>query len=119
MGLFEEMKELGVDIDGGLARLVGNEKIYKKLLSSFAKAIHVYYVEPDFDGTEYSEEIEKTHAIKGAAGNLSVTPIYEAYTKIVDLLRTDQPEEARAILKDILPLQEQIVQCIEKYDEDE
>lgn len=117
MDLFEELKQLGVDIDGGLARLAGNERLYKKLLGSFAKAIHVYYVDVDFDGIDYSEEIEKTHAIKGAAGNLSVTPIYEAYTKIVDLLRTDQPEEARKILADILPLQEDIVQCIEKHNE--
>lgn len=119
MDLFEELKQLGVDIDGGLSRLGGNERLYKKLLGSFVKAIHQYYVDTDFDGTDYSEEIEKTHAIKGAAGNLSVTPIYEAYTKIVDLLRTDKPEEARKILEDILPVQEKIIQCIEKNDEGE
>lgn len=113
MDLFEELKKLGVDVDGGVARLGGNQGLYRKLLVSFVKAIHQYYVGTDFDGTEYADVIEKTHAIKGAAGNLSITPVYEAYTKIVDLLRADQPEEARAILVDILPVQENIIKCIE------
>ncbi|MDE6851527.1 MAG: hypothetical protein K2J67_03435 [Lachnospiraceae bacterium] len=115
MDLFEELKQLGVDIDGGVARLGGNEGLYRKLLGSFVKAINQYYVGTDFDGTEYTDVIEKTHAIKGAAGNLSITPVYEAYTKIVDLLRAGQPEQARSILADIIPEQENIIQCIEKH----
>ena len=35
MTLFEELKELGVDIDGGLKRLGGNEQLYTRLLGSF------------------------------------------------------------------------------------
>lgn len=115
MSVLEELKTLGVDIDGGLARLGGNEKIYTKLLGSFTKAINQYYVEPDFSATDYGDIIEKAHALKGAAGNLSITPLYEAYTKIVDYLRADQPEPAREVLVEALPVQEKIIACIEKY----
>lgn len=113
MDLLEELKKLGVDIDGGVARIGGNETLYRKLLGSFVKAMNQYYVGTDFDGKEYADIIEKTHAIKGAAGNLSITPVYEAYTRIVDLLRADQPEQAREILAGILPVQENIIKCIE------
>jgi hypothetical protein len=44
-----------------------------------------------------------------------LTPLYEAYTEIVDLLRAGKPEEARKILKDILPVQEQILNTINQY----
>lgn len=115
MSLFEELKELGVDVDGGLKRINGNEKLYTKLLGSFVKAINTYSVAPDFDAADCNEVIEKTHAIKGTSGNLSITPIYESYTKIVDLLRTGKPEEARAILTEIIPVQEKIVACIESH----
>lgn len=115
MGLFEDLKELGVDVDGGLKRINGNEKLYTKLLGSFIKSVNTYQVGVDFDGNDLEEVIEKTHAIKGVSGNLSITPVYESYTKIVDLLRTGKPEEAREILEQILPLQDQIVECIEKY----
>ena len=35
MSLFEELKDLGVDVDGGLKRINGNEKLYTKLLGTF------------------------------------------------------------------------------------
>ena len=47
-------------------------------------------------------------------GNLSVTPLYEGYTKIVNDLRAGQPEPAKAELERILPIQKQIIDCIEK-----
>ena len=39
MSLFEELKDLGVDVDGGLKRINGNEKLYTKLLGTFTKSI--------------------------------------------------------------------------------
>ena len=68
---------------------------------------------PDFDGTDYAGTLDAAHAIKGVAGNLSITPIYEAYSEIVRLLREKKPEEARAVLEKILPVQSAIVSCIE------
>lgn len=115
MGVLEELKVLGVDVDEALERLNGNEGLYTRLLGSLTGTLRDYYVQPDFDGTDYSEVTERAHAIKGASGNLSVTPLYEAYTEIVTLLRAGQPEPAREILVKILPVQEEIVRCIEKY----
>lgn len=115
MELFDELKELGVDVDSGLKRINGNQALYSKLLGSFVKGMKSYRVEADFDASDVQEMIEKTHTIKGISGNMSITPVYEAYTKIVDLLRTGKPEEARAIIKDVLPVQEQIISCIEKH----
>lgn len=115
MSLFEELKELGTDIDEGLARLGGNKALYERLLDSFIKAMETNNVEPDFDVADLETIIEKTHAIKGVAGNLSITPIYEAYTNIVALLRKGETGQARKALKDIKSVQENIIQCIKKY----
>lgn len=115
MGLLEELKALGVNVDEGVKRLNKNEKLYIRLLGSFTKTIAERYVEPDFDTTNYEDVKERAHAIKGTAGNLSITPIYEAYTEIMDLLRADKPEEAKVLLQKIMPVQNQIVACIEKY----
>ena len=115
MSLFDELRELGVDVDGGLKRINNNEKLYTRLLGSFVKAINTYNVQPDYSSTDYNEVIEKAHAIKGTSGNLSITPVYEAYTKIVDLLRAGEPETARPILEEVLPIQQKIVACIESH----
>lgn len=114
MDLLEELKTLGVDTDGGLKRLMGNEKLYRKLLGSFVKMMNANTIQPDFEGPDYTDVTEKAHTIKGTAGNLSITPIFEAYTQIMNLLRSGQPEEAKAALKKILPVQRDILQCIEK-----
>lgn len=115
MELFEELKNLGVDVDGGVKRIMGNEKLYRKLLGTFVKTFDANAVAPDFDTTEYTGIIEKVHTIKGTAGNLSLTPIYEAYTEILNLLRSGKPEEAKAILEKVLPVQKEIIDCIGRH----
>lgn len=115
MGMFEELKDLGVDVDEGLKRLAGNEAFYKKMLGRIQSMLEDKPIDPDFDAGDYQEVIENAHAIKGATGNLSLTPMYKAYTDIVDLLRQDNPEEARKILVDVLPVQAQIIDVINKY----
>lgn len=115
MDLFDELKDLGVDVDGGLRRINGNETLYRRLLGSFVNTIKDKYVQTDFDASDCTETIEKVHTIKGTSGNLSITPIYESYTEILNLLRGGQPEQAREKLEQILPIQENIIQCIEKH----
>lgn len=115
MGLFEELKALGVDVDGGLKRIGGNETLYKRLLNTFVKSIKGQQISADFDITDYEDVKEKAHAIKGTSGNLSITPVFEAYSEIMDLLRAGKPEEAKVLLEKIIPVQEEILSCIEKY----
>lgn len=115
MALLEELKELGVNVDEGLKRLNGNEKLYTRLFGSFLKTLNANAVDVDFDCTDDTETIEKVHTIKGTAGNLSVTPLYEAYSEILGLLRSGQPKQAKVIIEKTLPVQEEIIQCIEKY----
>lgn len=115
MGLMEELKEKGVNIDEGVNRLMGNAGLYQKMLFKLVDLIRKSPVDLNFDANDYEKTIEEAHAIKGATGNLSVTPLYEAYTKAVNLLREGKPEEARTVLTDILPVQEDILSCIEKY----
>lgn len=94
---------------------MGNASLYERMLGTFVKMMESTKVSPDFDSTDYADVIEKTHSIKGTSGNLSITPIYEAYSEIVRLLRAEQPEAAREVLKKILPIQDEIIKCIEKY----
>lgn len=113
MNLLDELRSLGVDVDDGLKRIMGNEKLYTKLLGSFVKMAKTNEVRIEEGDTDYTEAIEKAHALKGTAGNLSLTPIYEGYTEILNLLRGGQPAEAKVVLEKILPVQQKILNCIE------
>ncbi len=115
MALLDELKDLGVNVEEGLSRLGGNAAFYEKMLGSFIKMMNKYSFDVDFDCEDYGEIIEKAHAIKGASGNLSITPIYKAYGEATDLLRGEKPLEAKAVLQEVLPVQEQIMDVIRKY----
>lgn len=115
MSLLEELKTLGVHIEEGEKRLGGNIALYERMLFKFADMMQNSSVSPDFDFNDYDGVIEAAHTIKGTSGNLSITPIYEAYSEIVRLLRAGQPELAKEQIEKIIPVQAEIVNCIKKY----
>lgn len=115
MSLLDELKELGANIEEGLERLGGSSSLYERMLGKLLKLLKTTAPDPDFDCGNYEEIIEQAHAIKGATGNLSVTPLYEAYTEIVNLLRAGKPEEAKALLQKIQPVQKDIIECLERH----
>lgn len=111
----QELKDLGISTDDGLQRTAGNASLYEKMLVKLKNMIKDSPVKMDFDCNDYSDITDAAHAIKGASGNLAVTPIYEHYTELVNLLREQKPEQAKEYLEKILPLQNAFIDCIEKY----
>ena len=57
MNLLDELRALGVDVDDGLKRVMGNEKLYTRLLGSFVKMIKGSEVAADFDASDCTETI--------------------------------------------------------------
>ena len=80
MELLNELRALGVDVDDGVKRIMGNEKLYRKLLGSYVKMVESQSVDLEFDSSDCTAITERVHAIKGTAGNLSITPVYEGST---------------------------------------
>ncbi len=115
MELFDELRTLGVDIDDGLKRLMGKEDLYQRMLGKFINTLRSQYLPVDFDAADCETAIEKAHSIKGTAGNLSITPLFEGYNEILTLLRAGSIEEARVVLERIIPIQNEIIACIEKH----
>ncbi len=115
MNLIQELKGLGVNTDEGLQRMGGNSSLYERMLVKLKDMIKDSPVRMDFDCNDYSDIVEAAHAIKGASGNLAVTPIYKFYSEFVKLLREQQPERAKEILEKALPVQNAIIECIERY----
>ncbi len=115
MDLLTELKGMGTNIDEGLERCMNNVGLYEKLLKKVPQNMEKLEVLPYFESGDYETALMNAHTIKGVAGNLSLTPLFSAYSDIVNLLRADKPDEAKKILVGILPLQGQIVDCIKKY----
>lgn len=115
MDWMQELKDLGANPDEGVQRMGGNSSLYERMLVKLKDMIKDSPVKMDFDCNDYEDIIEAAHAIKGAAGNLAVTPLYESYSEFVKLLREKQPEQAKEVLGKTLPIQAAILDCIERH----
>ncbi len=116
MSLFEELAELGVDVNEGLERVMNDEPLYETMLGMFIDKISTNPIEiGDFDGENLDELIGRVHMLKGLTGNLAMTPLFQGYMQVLDLLRTDRSGEALKEYERFLPAQEAIVECIQRY----
>ncbi len=113
MSMLEELNTLGVDIEEALKRFMNNAALYEKMLKKLTSAVKGLEVMEYLQGGDYSKALENAHTLKGVTGNLSVTPLYKAYSDIVLMLRENNPDRAKEILADILPVQQKIISCIE------
>lgn len=114
MSLIDELEALGVNTQEGLGRMMNKAALYEKLLGKYPAAARSSEVMPFFEAQDHEGALAAAHTLKGVTGNLSLTPLYKGYTDIVSLLRENKPEEARKILEEILPIEAEIISCIEK-----
>ena len=113
MELISELKELGANTDEALARFMNNSELYVKMLGKFPAAVRDADVPAHFAAKDYEAAVSAAHTLKGVSGNLSLTPLFTAYTEIVRLLRAGDNGTAETLLNEILPTQEKILNCIE------
>ena len=115
MSMLNELKVLGADVDGALENLNGKQSIYERLIFKFLKMMREKDVPLDFDETDYSEITDRVHMIKGGAGNLGITPIYEGYNEALRLLRAGDPTQAKLVLRQLIPVKQAVLDCIARY----
>lgn len=115
MSMLEELKELGVNVDEGLDRVMGDGSLYESMLWMFINSVRQAAIKPeDFNAEDPEEIIKKTHMLKGVTGNLALTPLFDGYTKALSLLRKGQPEQAREEYERFEPIQTRILNCIKE-----
>ncbi|MCM1525464.1 MAG: hypothetical protein NC120_13530 [Ruminococcus sp.] len=113
MSLINELQSLGCNTEEALARFMNNSALYEKMLGKLPPQIKTLEVMPFIELGDITKATENAHTLKGITGNLSVTPLYDAYNEIVAALRAGDSEKAKSKLQEILSVQEQIVSCIE------
>jgi len=116
VSLFEELKELGVNVNEGLERVMDDEPLYETMLGMFVDKVNTNpIVTEDFNAKDLDGLIGRVHVLKGLTGNLALTPLFEGYVQILDFLRTDHATKAVKVYEQILPMQAAIIDCIRRY----
>lgn len=113
MDLISGLGELGVNTEEALTRFMNNASLYERMLKKFPAAARDAKVLECFQAKDNEKALAAAHTLKGVTGNLSLTPLFKAYTDIVALLRADKPEEAEAMYMELIPTEKKIIECIE------
>lgn len=112
MDLLSELEALGADVPDALKRFSGNADLYKRMLGKFPASAEGLEVMSFLKDGDYATAVSNAHTLKGVTGNLSLSPLFTAYTEIVNSLRANEPEKALQTLENTLPVQQKIIDCI-------
>jgi CheY-like chemotaxis protein len=84
----------GFDLAGGLERLMGNKRLYRKLLVDFGtKYIEIANdIRAALDTKDFEQAHSLVHDLKGMAGNLEATDLQAAAVGMEKLVKGDQKE---------------------------
>jgi HPt (histidine-containing phosphotransfer) domain-containing protein len=79
-----------INWEGGLARLGGNEAIFKKLLKHYLADDYFPKLQACVDDKNAEEATRAAHTIKGVAANLSLTAVANASRELEELFKAGQ-----------------------------
>lgn len=98
----EILETYGADYEATLERFMGNEKLYLKILDMLFQDENLHKLGEALNSGRLADAFEAAHTLKGVAGNLGLTPLYNAVCVLVEPLRAgeqrgDYPVMYRAV----------------------
>ena len=115
MSLIDDIGTLGADIEDAMERFMGKTELYERMLKKLPGVLKDTPVMEYIESEDYDTALSNAHSIKGIVGNLSLAPLHNGYTTIVECFREDRFEQAKSTLVEILKIQQDFVDCINKY----
>ena len=92
----DNLKAFGADTELGLARCVGNEGLYFKLIRMILTDGNFSSLGKALEEKDLPRAFECSHALKGTVGNLALDPLYDEICVIVEPLRRNETDFAYA-----------------------
>ncbi|MBR1798076.1 MAG: Hpt domain-containing protein [Clostridiales bacterium] len=97
----EKLKTYGANTEEGLGRCFGNEELYLRLVAMVPSQAEFTKLNEAIAQGDLKAGFEAAHALKGALGNLSLTPLCDKVIEITELLRMGANTDYSGILGDI------------------
>lgn len=108
--MLDRLRQQGVEVDNILKSLNGKEAIYEKFVFKFYNMIKEG--EPIENYKDHNELYERIHGLKGVVANLGITPLFDEYVKILDLIKAEKLEQIPSAIDEMNIVQERILKCI-------
>ena len=82
-----------VDYENGIKRFAGNATLYEKYLLKFKDDVHYEAAKAAYEAGDFDTLLKEAHTLKGVAGTLGLTDIYQTCANIVIALRGERTEQ--------------------------
>lgn len=83
------LQRYGIDYAEAMDRFGGNEDLFVRLATKYLNDPHFHALEAAMAEGDAAAGEREAHSLKGVAGNLSFTQLYDLATRITDALRSD------------------------------
>ena len=104
----DELHKLGANTEEGLARCMGSESLYLKLVNMVPDEEGFDKLKAATDADDLDAAFEAAHALKGVLGNLSLTKMYEKCSEITELLRAKTEMDYTPLINELLSMRDEL-----------
>lgn len=94
----DDLVAFGADTAEGLQRCMNNEDFYLRLVKMVPGDPSFQKLYDAIDEGDLETAFDAAHALKGSAGNLSLTPIFAPISEITELLRAGTQMDYTALV---------------------
>ncbi|RDB60468.1 histidine kinase [Gordonibacter sp. 28C] len=97
----EALKRSGIDYDEAMDRFGGNTALFERLAAKFLDDAHFTALEQALADGDDAAALREAHTLKGVAGNLSFTDLYDAVSDVNAALREGDSAAAEARMEPV------------------
>ncbi len=109
-----ELKDVGINLETGLERFVGNESLFIDFLKKFPYDSSYNKMAAELNKKSCEEAYKAAHTLKGVAGNLSLDRLYKRMIPLVEALRKGKLEEANSLYGAVKESYDEIVEALNR-----
>lgn len=111
-GIKEVLEKAGIDTDDAMERFMGNEAMYEKYLVRFVGDKTFESLIKAVAEKDWKRAFEATHTLKGTTGTLSISSLFDLFSKQTELFRAGNYENGAAMMDEIKAEYNKIVSAI-------
>lgn len=89
-GLIDDLRARGADMNGAMDRFLGDQELYGDCFRMFLEDPSFPALEHALSQQDAAAAFDAAHSLKGVAGNLGLTALYQAVCALVEPLRQGQ-----------------------------
>ena len=96
-----DLVDFGADTQAGLKRCLDNEDFYLRMVKKMPGDANFQKLYDAMKAGDQDAAFAAAHALKGALGNLALTPIFTPVAELTELLRAHSQQDCTALLETI------------------